>query len=225
MSTLVKYDEPDLPIVGAAQAKASRIIIDDQTTYEIASTEVSALKKRRAEIDGARKSIVDPINKAKDAVQALFNPVLADYDAAEKTIKGKMIAYLNEQERIQREAQAEADRVAREAAAKAEKEAAKLEKKGKIEEAEAIREIAAVTPAPVIAPLVTQVGGNSVRKAWKGEVFDKGAFLKAVAENVMFFDLVEVNESALNRLLAATNGKAEIPGVRAKHEAVLAIRK
>jgi hypothetical protein len=225
MGTLVQYDKPDLPAVGAATAKANIICIDDQTTYEMASDVVVRIKTRRGEIDAMRKSIVDPINKAKDAVQAIFNPVLADYDAAEKIVKTKMIAYVNEQEEIRRKAQAEADRVAREAAAKAEKEAAKLEKKGNVEAAEAIREIAAVTSAPVIAPLVTQVGGNSVRKVWKARVTDLPAFLAALANHPEYHGLVTFNQAAADKLVSATNGNLRIAGLETYQDSVVAIRK
>ena len=225
MGTLVQYDKPDLPTVGAATAKANMIVIDDQTTYEIASTTVSRIKARRAEIDSMRKSIVDPINKAKDAVQAIFNPVLADYDAAEKVVKAKMVDYVNAQEDIRRKAQAEADRIAREAAAKAEKEAARLEKKGNTEAAAAVREIAAVTSAPVVAPLVAQVGGNSVRKVWKAKVTDWVALVKCVAEHPEYLSLFSFNQSVADKLFAATDGNLKIAGIEAYQDSVVAIRK
>lgn len=225
MTTLVQYDTPNLPTLGSATAKANIVIIDDQTTYEVASEIVGKIKARRSEIEGMRKTIVDPINAAKDAVQKIFKPVLDDYDNAERVVKSKMVTYVTEQEEVRRRAQAEADRVAREAAAKAEKEAAKLEKKGNFEAADAVREIAAVTIAPTVAPTVTQVGGNSVRKVWKGEVTDMEAFVKFIALNPIYSNVLEVNATALNKWVAATDGKLEIPGLLVKHESVVAIRK
>lgn len=225
MSTVVKYDTPNLPTVGYATEMASRIIIDDQTTYEIASTAAKAAKARRDEIDGMRKQIVDPINAAKEAVQNIFNPVLKDYDSAVSLIKTKMVTYVNEQAEIQRKAQAEADRVAREAAEKAAKEAAKLEKKGKIEEAAAVREVAAMTAAPVVAPLVTQVGGNSVRKVWKCKITDWVALVKFVAENPDYLNLFSFNQSVADKLMAATEGKLKIAGLEAYQDSIVAIRK
>lgn len=224
MSTLIQYDTPKLPTVGSAQAKAAIVMIDDQTTYEIASDIVASIKGRRKEIDEMRKSIVDPINKAKDAVQAIFVPVLADYDAAEKIVKTKMISYVTEQEAIRIREQAEADRIAREAALNAEKEAAKLEKKGHVEAAEAVREMAAVASAPVVAPTVTQLGGNSVRKVWKARVTDKQAFVNAAANVEGLLTLVDVNQPALNKLGAATNGAMKIAGVEFYQESVMAVR-
>lgn len=225
MNTVVKYDTPKLPDVGSATSHASRIVIDDQTTYEIASTAAKAAKARRDEIDGMRKSIVDPINAAKDAVQKVFNPVLADYDEAIRVIKTKMVTYVNEQAEIQRKAQAEVDRLAREAAEKAAKEAAKLEKKGKVEEAAAVREVAAMTTAAVVAPLVAQVGGNSVRKVWKCKITDWVALVKFVAENPDYLNLFSFNQSVADKLMAATEGKLKIAGLEAYQDSIVAIRK
>lgn len=224
MSTLVQYDTPKLPTVGSAQAKANIVVIDDQTTYEMASEIVNKIKGRRKEIDEMRKFIVDPLNKAKDAVQAIFVPVLADYDAAEKIVKTKMVTYITEQDAIRVREQAEADRVAREAALKAEKEAAKLEKKGHVEAAEAVREMAAVASAPVIAPTVTQVGGNSIRHKLVGEVVDKEAFVQFIALNSIYLNVLDVNQGALNKWLAATDGKLEIPGMKIRKDAIMAVR-
>lgn len=225
MNTIVKYETPKLPTVGYATEQASRIVIDDQTTYEIASTAAKAAKARRDEIDGMRKSIVDPINSAKDAVQAIFNPVLKDYDNAISVIKSKMVGYVNEQAEIQRKAQAEAERVAREAAEKAAKAAAKLEAKGKIEEAQAIREVAAVAAAPVIAPLVTQVGGNSVRKVWKAKITDWVALVQFVAAHPEYVNLFTFNQSVADKLMAATEGKVQIGGLEAYQDSIVSIRK
>lgn len=224
MSTVVKYETPNLPPVGYATGMAARIVVDDQETYEIASIAAKAAKSRRDEIDGMRKQIVDPINAAKDAVQKIFNPVLDDYDSAIKVIKSKMVTYANEQAEIQRRAQAEADRVAREAAEKAAKEAAKLEKKGKVEEAAAVREVAALSVAPVVAPLVTQVGGNSIRKVWKAKVTDMAALLKYAADNPDL-NLFSFNQSAADKLMAATEGKMKIAGLEAYQESIVSIRK
>ena len=224
MTTLVQYDTPNLPTIGSATKKAGMIVIDDQTTYEIASDAVAKIKTRRKEIDGMRKSIVDPINKAKDAVQAIFTPVLADYDEAEKVIKRKMIGYVEAEEQARKIAQAAADKAARELAEAAEKKAAKLEAKGKVEEAEAIREIAAVTPAPFVAPTVEQVGGNSIRHKLVGEVTDKEAFVAFVAANPIYLNVIDINASQLNKWVAATDGKLEIPGLKVTKTSVVAVR-
>ena len=225
MSTVVKYETPKLPPVGYATEMALRIVIDDQDTYEVASTAAKAAKARRDEIDAMRKTIVDPINAAKEAVQNIFNPVLKDYDNAISVIKIAMVTYVNEQAEIQRKAQAEADRVAREAAAAAEKAAAKLEKKGQVEAAEAIREIAAVAAAPVIAPLVTQVGGNSVRRVWKAKITDWVALVAFIAANPDYLNLISFNQSVADKLMAATEGKLRIGGLEAYQDSIVAIRK
>jgi len=224
MTTVVQYEKPDLPVAGDAEHAAMRVIIDDQFTYELASKQAVAMKERRDEIEAMRKSIVDPINKAKDAVQAMFTPVTVGYDSAIRIIKAKMVHYVNEQAEKQRLAQAEADRIARAAAEAAEKAAAKLEKKGKVEEAEAIREIAAVAAAPVVAPMVEQVGGNSVRKVWKTKLVDLQALAAFIAEHPDYINLISYNQSAGDRLAAAVKGKIRIGGVQVYEDSIVALR-
>jgi hypothetical protein len=225
MNTVVKYDTPKLPVAGYATEMASRIIIDDQDTYEIGSIAAKAAKARRDEIEAMRKTIVDPINAAKDAVQKIFTPVIADYDNSISLIKSKMVTYVNEQAEIQRKTQAEADRLAREAAIAAEKAAAKLEKKGNIEMAAAVREVAAMAPAAVVAPMVTQVGGNSVRKVWKAKISNWVELVQFIAANPDYLNLISFNQGVADKLMAATDGKLKIGGLEAYQDSIVAIRK
>lgn len=79
------------------------IKIIDQPSYEIAAGFLKNVKDMAKKVEISRKSIVDPINKAKDAIQALFNPVLLRLENSERHLKGLMIAYSTEQERIRAE--------------------------------------------------------------------------------------------------------------------------
>jgi colicin import membrane protein len=127
--------------------------IADQTTYETAVNYRKSIKKMESEIEAARKSIVDPLNKVKDAVQALFNPVKLRLDNSRRHVEGLIDAYeqaqarkqKEEEERLRKAAEAEESRLRkikeeqerswREKEEKARKEAAELEKAGKSEEA------------------------------------------------------------------------------------------
>jgi hypothetical protein len=223
MSAIVKYETPDLPAVGTAQKLAANVIIDDQTTYELASQGVAALKTRRAEIEAMRKSIVDPINKAKDAVQAIFVPVLNDYDEGERIVKCKMISYVDGEDRKRREAQAAADKAAREIREAAEAAAKKAEKTDPVV-AQELREIAALTPPVYVAETVTQVGGNSIRKRWKATLVDLDELIRFVATHPEHRALLSFNQSAADKLVGATEGRLPIGGVTAAQVSGIAVR-
>lgn len=210
----VEYERPELPAV-TAKSLAELVEIDDQTTYEIADLRLAEVKSKWKQIEAQRKAMVDPINKAKDAVQAFFNPVLADLAGAESVIKGKMLTYTREQERKQREQQAENDRLAREERERLEREAAKAEKKGNVERAEVLHATAAIIQAPVATSTVLQPKGSSIRTVWKGRITDRVELLKALIESPSFIDTVlEFKEGGINRLAQTLNGNVPLKGIQ-----------
>jgi len=84
--------------VELTKAVASLEIIN-QETYETAVSYRKALKKIEAEVEVSRKTIVNPLNQVKDAVQALFNPIKLRIDNSRRHVEGLIDAYEQEQER------------------------------------------------------------------------------------------------------------------------------
>ncbi len=224
MTAIVKYDKPELDTVGAAEQRAALVVIDDQTTYEMATELARTFKSRGDAIEAKRAQYVKPLNDLKAVIQADFVPVIEDYAAGVRLIKGKMAEYVAIEQRKQREAQAEADRVAREAAAAAEKAAKAAEKKGNVEVAEAIREIAAVSSPVFVAPTVTQSAGTSLRDKWTAEVVDFLALVQYVAAHPEYIGLLEANPSAVRKLAELLREKMNIPGLKAVKSSVVALR-
>ena len=227
MSTtaVVTYDKPDLPVAGAATRNAQVFVVDDQTTYDMATDHGRELKRRRDAIEASRVSIVDPINAAKTAVQNLFNPVLADYDAAIGVIKGKMLTYARAEEMKRAEAQAEADRLRREATEAAEREAKTLEKAGHTVEAAVVREIEAVTPPAYVAPTLVQTGGTSIRKKWKFRIVSQEKMIAYIAAHPEYLNCIEFKQSALDRLAATFEGQLVFDGGEAYRDDGVSLRK
>jgi membrane protein involved in colicin uptake len=75
------------------------LVIRDQETYETAVNYRKTLKKIDAEVEASRKTIVNPLNQVKDAVQALFNPIKLRIDNSRRHVEGLIDAYEQEQER------------------------------------------------------------------------------------------------------------------------------
>lgn len=213
MGTAVTYEKPsDLTVVGAMVKGAKQIIVVDQDTYDNAVEYMKDWKARRDVIEAKRVQYVTPLNELKAAIQADFTPVIEDYDAAIRIVKATAITWVKEQERIQREKQAEDDRIAREAREAAEKAAAKLERKNP-EAAAALRESAAVITAPIAAPAFVAAKGASTRKTWKGKVVDAQAFLAHVAAHPEFMAAVEFKQIELNRIAALYKNAVKVPGL------------
>lgn len=197
--------------VAAVETSTSALVVLAER-YQVASPEamaygtdllaqIKALVKRSEE---ARRVLVKPLNDHVAMINAQFKAVTGPLDAAERTIKSRMLRYTAEIERLARE---EAQRMHREAQERALAEAVKLDAAGKKAAADAALSLAADAkpePAPRAAATTTNAGNMaSVRKTWEFEVVDFGALddrYKAV------------NEMALREAVRA--GVREIAGCR-----------
>lgn len=250
LAPLAAIAAPDQTTLNARAESALSMVesmtIDCQETYELAADELKAIKAKAKSLEDQRTAITGPINKALKAVNDLFRTPGNYLEQAEKIIKGKMIAYTTEQERIAAEERrkaeaaikAEQDRIARETAereAAAQAEAEKLLAEGNAEAAAEVQAAAAmesasmavaaqVMTAPVAAPAVAKVSGVSMRGVWKAEVNDKAALIAYVAANPQFHNVLEVNTSALNQMAKAMKDAMQMPGVRVYEEKSLASR-
>lgn len=112
-----EYEEKAIKLTRAL----ATLVIKDQETYETAVNYRKTLKKMDAEVEASRKTIVNPLNQVKDAVQALFNPVKMRIDNSRRHVEGIIDAYeeeqkrkqLAEEERLRKIAKAEEDRLRR----------------------------------------------------------------------------------------------------------------
>lgn len=195
--------------------------ISSQSDYDYAAKLLSNIKSIGKMAEEARKKITTPLDQAKSAVMDLFRPTSTAVENLERHLKGLMIAYVTEQERIRREQE---DKLRREAAAKEaaekkrlEERAAKAEASGKTEKAEELRQQAeeVFVSAPIIASNVQKVDGISMRKNWKARVVDA---TKVPREYLI------VNEPMLDKMAKATKGELNIPGVEFYSEDIISSR-
>lgn len=202
----------------------SQALIVTANKFNIVSNEVYVEAMEFAKnIKGLIKEVeasFDPIVKKsyaawKEAI-AQKDKHLEPLNGALKLIDGKGRTFRYEQEQIRLEeerkarelAQKEADRLARRAEKAA--ESGKVEKAAELQEKAA--ELAAITP--IIQTKVSKVEGIVVRKVWKAEVTDFGAYVKAVANGQLPLISVQANETYLKQQAISTKGTMIIPGVR-----------
>ena len=219
IATLVKS-------VQAAQTQADAVLAklaDTITTPEQYEEYVQVLrvaKKRSKEFDGQRTDIVGPVNQAVKRVNDLAKEGESGWERVSVRVERLLQAYRMEQ---QRKADAEARRIREEQIKQqekerltAEKKAVKLEAKGQVEAAQAVREnaeLAAAAPAPTItvAPATPKVEGAHTRRYWHATVTD----LAKVPEQYI---IRTVNLKALEEHAKATEGKVPVPGVSFSYE-------
>ena len=207
-------------------AIARSIVVDSSEMAEIAAAELVTIKGRAKELDEERKRITKPMDDAKKAVMDIYKPAIERLGQAETALKDAISNYQKEQRRLAELAAAEAARKAREEAQKLAAKAEKLEAKGKTEDAEAMRNVAAMTvAAPVTVAAPTKLAGVSSREVWKASVTDRAAAIKAMADNPAYQHLLTIDESALNKLAAAMkNPNCPIAGVVFYEDSVISAR-
>lgn len=178
--------------------------------YQAAADDLRALKTRAREIEEKRKSMVQPLDQARRAIQDFFRPAQELYDQAEQLIKRAMIVYDDEQVRIRREEEAKQRRLIEEEqrrladeAAKAEADRKRLEEEArkaeaagqhdqaeqlereaqaKLAETNAARDAAATMPTTIVtATEAPKAEGVSFTETWSAEVVDLMTLIVAVA--------------------------------------------
>lgn len=185
--------------------------------------EIKALAKR---VEDQRTAITRPINEALREVNALFKPAKDWLAEAETILKGKLLAFQQEQQRIAREAQARADEETRKERERLERRAALADLVGRDERAEQLREQAESRAAPVVKPAIPKLEGVHTREIWKAEVTDKMAFLRHVVEQgPELAALVSLDQAALNARARSLKDALDLPGIRAVEESTMAARK
>ena len=204
---------------------ANSLVVDSPVQYELAANQLRSVKDKKAQAETQRKAITQPLDAAKKTVMDLFRPYDEMYTSVENILKGKMLKYTQEQERIRLEQQAIANAQAAKERALLEKQAARIEKKGDADTAEALRMTAEVMVAPVVVSAAPTVKGVSTRKIHKAEVVDILAFAQYIIANPQFKHMLQVNQVALNQYATMMKENAQMDGVSFKVEEVLASRR
>ena len=211
----------------------SKRLMELAQIYDIASSEAAVkagydlktVKVLAKQLEDKRTSITKPLNQALREVNALFKPAKDWLKKAEGLIKGKMLEFQREQDRIARELQAKADEEARKERLKLKKAADLAAMAGMAERAEDLREEAEVQEAPVIVSTAPKLEGIATRKTWKAEVTDKLLFVKHVAEKRNdLLGLIKVDQSALNAQARSLKDGLDIPGIKAIIEETIVAR-
>lgn len=223
------------------------LTIDCGEMYEIASEETKEIKTRKKALEDRRKTITAPLDEAKKNVMDLFRMPIVILTEAETVIKGKMIAYSNEQKAVAVAAQKKAEEAARaerqrmlEEAQKAEAEQKRLlaeaeqnpekavelqrlaEEKAAQSNASALSAAMVTTQVPAVQ--VPKAKGASERVTWSAEVYDLPALLQFILDNPQYQHFIQPNMKELRAHAISMKENMKIPGVRAVGLSGLAIR-
>jgi hypothetical protein len=182
--------------------------------YTLAGEQLAAIKTKSKELDAQRKNITKPLDETKRQIMDLFREPLSFLAEAERTIKRGMAEFHRAEEARGREEQRQAEEAARKERERLQRRAAKAAEKGQEEKAAALAERSETVADPVVAFDKPKAKGVSVREEWRGEVNDKMALIKVVAEGKAPPTLLEVNQAEINRYAKVMRGNMAVPGVR-----------
>lgn len=227
-------------------------IIDSNETFELAADELKAIKTKAKAIEEQRTSITGPLNGVLKAVNALFGGPADLLARAESSLKGKMLAWQTEQERIaaearrkaEAEAAAERKRLADEAAARqreAEEQAAaaRIAKQAGDEqaaaiatsnaqrataEAQAAESVAQMSVAVVVPIAQPKAKGISTSKKLDFEVVNFESLVKHIAAHPELLQLLRVDDVRLRAYVRGLGTACALPGVNVSETAVMSAR-
>lgn len=222
-------ERPTAAALGKGAAAALQLVeafeVIDQPSLDLAGEELRAIKAKQVELDTKRKAITKPMDEAKSAVMDLFRGPIELLVKAEGLLKGKVLAYQREQERIAAESRRIAEQAAQAEREKLAREAAELAAQGRAGEAAVKETIAAmvVAPTPAVAP-PAKVAGLSTRTTVDFEVVDLHALVKHVAEHPELIALVAADSVKLRAYVRGLGMACKLPGVKVTEKQTIAAR-
>jgi len=197
--------ENELVEANQALRAAEGIVIQDQSTYELAANIRKAVNVKAKELESERKHIKEPIIEAGRRLDDLFKKPI---DMCKKIINmcdQKMIHWTNKQEEIQRKEQEKLNRAAEKKRLELEAKAQANRDAGNENKADKYEEKAAEVIAPVAAPRVEKPQGVHYTERFYGEVTD----FKLLPDEYKI-----ANQSMIDKIMQSTKGTLPIPGVK-----------
>lgn len=252
----VTVQPPDRSVTAGATRvlnMAREFVIDCDEMLAAAGDELRSIKTAQKDLNERRMAITRPLDDAKKAAIALFQPAVDALAEAENVLKRGIGGYQQqladqrraeearrrEAARIEQERLAAEARAQREAAEKARREAEEAAAAGRAEEAAkataAATEAAAqadasedlsrtIAEAPVVVTSAPKVSGVSMRETWSAEVDDLMTLVKAVAEGKAPLACLQADMKVLNAQARALKAQLAYPGVRAVSTSSVAAR-
>jgi len=117
------------------EAQALALAIVDDNSSAMATDMLKQLRTARKAVEEKQDGVTKPLNDALKAARAIFKPLVDKYEAIEKDLKNRQLAYLSERarkaeeeaQRIRKEAEEAAIKEAEEAKARAEEQKRMIE--------------------------------------------------------------------------------------------------
>lgn len=205
--------------------QAGAITIDSEEDYQAAANFGRMLKQRTSDVKEFWKPMKDAAHKAHAEICSKEKAMLQPLTNAEKILKQTMGAYVAEQERKRLEAEEAARRAAQAEVDRKMQEAIDLDAAGDAEGAEMAMMEAEVmddmSESVAVAAQKPKAAGVATSKDWEITGIDASV----VPTTFAGVEIRPVDTAAVMRLIRASKGSIQIPGVSYKEVAKIAFRK
>lgn len=205
--------------------EVNNLVITNQDDYQRAAEFGRAIKQEVAAVKEFFKPLKDAAHKAHAAICEKEKNSLKPLERAEKLIKSSMSNYLEEQERVRKEAEERARKEAEAAMERKLNEAVALSEQGKVDEADAVLEEAEIMNS--VASSLTygddkpKADGVSTKVDYEIVNIDASK----VPIEVAGVEIRPVDTAAVMRLIRASKGKIKIKGIEYKEKIQMILRK
>ena len=211
--------------VSLIEQKAESVAVNSDEDFAYAGELTKQVKQMQTKVtdywEPMRKSTYEAYKAVTDHKKEMLDPLAA----AEKILKRKMGAYTMQKEKERREREDALRRKAEEEMNRKLEEAAKAESAGDafgaemaMTEAEVMENVATTA---VIKPEAPVMKGVSTQKTWKITKIDSAI----VPTHVQGVEIRPVDEKAILRLIKATKGAIQIPGITYEEDVTVSVRK
>ena len=215
--------EQQLKLAGeTAVAEANSIIIKNQRDYDRAAEFLKEIKRRAKQMKEFWRPAKEAAKEAHAQICQREKAMLSPLEDAEKVVKKGMVGYQLAVAAAQIQAEQEAKRRQQEERDRLLAEAAEAEKSGDMQGAMvgmAMAEMVEDMKAPSTVSF-EQAKGTSTRRRWRARVIDE----RAVPAYSGSIQLRKIDQSALDKLAAASEGTAQVPGVEFYQETIISAR-
>lgn len=201
---------------------AEKLKIKNNEEYNGAAEKLKEIKAKNKELETERKGLTDPLEKTKKRIIALFKRPQDVLSRAEGIIKGALIDFQDEQEKIRLDEERKAQEKSRK---EEEKRISRLSaqmnnamEKGNDIKADRIQqqmEDNSLQPLPVVESKTEKVEGISSRKLCRYRIKD----ISLIPREWMM-----ANDAMLKKYAEATKGKIPIPGIEFYEEKIISAR-
>lgn len=227
--------------IGALESYAATYAVTTAEQYQHGADDLKRVKAAQKRLEETRTGITGPMNAALKKVNDFFRAPTDRLATIERTIKGALTRYADEQERIRREEQRRAEEAARKERERLEAQAREAERKAREKaaaERRAAEEAAAAGRAEEAARLAAKAAQIEAKAAEKVDAIDQRAAavvapiiqreapkVAGVATREVWKFQIEnpalvpreycvVDEAKIRKVVAALKGDTTIPGVR-----------